>query len=139
MKKVMKNHQEEPRKKRLFHLHKDKTTMFKSKALENNCKAFKSDQKGIIKMPIFTPIQSKLTTEVLSTFQTIIFKLFKKNNRSRLPVELELAQCTRASSLLFRKMKIKIVVNSRMQSNPVGGLILPSTSKFFLWIFKHFL
>ena len=135
MKKVMKNHQEELRKKRSFHLHKDTTTMAKSKALENNCKAFKSDLKGIIKTEIFTPIPSKWTTEVLWTYQMIIFKLFKKNNRSHLQVGLELALCIRANSWLYRKMKIRIDRN-QMQSNQEAGLTLPSTSKFFFWIFK---
>ena len=130
MKKVKRNHKEWKRDKlRFFHLRKDIPTMAKASSQKNKCKASKSNQESIHKVETYTLSLERLTTEVLLSFQTIIFKSFKKNNSSHLLVGLERGLCTKANSLLFRKMRIK-TKESRMPNKAEVGLTQPSISKF---------
>jgi len=126
MKKVKRNHQEWKRDKfRLFHLREDIPTMPNPSFQKNKSKASTGNRKSIRKVIIFTLSLERLTTEVLLTFQTIIFKSFKKNNSSHLQVGLEREQFTKANNLLYRKMRIKTREN-KMANKAEGGLTPPS-------------
>ncbi len=98
MKKVKRNHQEWMRDKlRFSHLRKDIPTMEKASSPKNKCKVSKSNRASIHK--VSTLSLNRLTTEVLLSCRTTIFRSFKKNNSNHLLAELEPEQFTKANNL----------------------------------------